>query len=550
MTWTCDHGTAPGDATVADLTRQIEELRRRNEALAAARDAAERLAASRARWLAHVSHELRTPMNGILGMTRLALDSELSAEQREHLELVKRSADSLLTLINDTLDHSKITSGKLRLEQITFQLRDALDVALKTMEISATGAGLGWRVEERGDLPARVRGDPGRLRQVIFNLVGNAIKFTHEGEVALVLTGQAASPDLARVRFEVADTGVGIPADRLATIFEPFEQAESSTARHFGGTGLGLTIARQLVHLMGGELAVESTEGEGTVFRFTLEFPVSAELERGAAPLPVTLADVRVLVVSDNPVNRNTLLEVLDAEQLAGLVVESPEEALAYLAKAADAGRSFDVLMLDLQRAGLPVAETLLCHPAATGSKALFVTPSGQRGDAARCRELGIGAYLTGQVTGDDLAAAIRALLEGTSDLVTRHWLREHRSRLRILLADDSSTNRLIATRMLERQGHEVTAVSDGAQAIAALAEQTFDAVLLDVEMPEMDGLEAAAAIRGAENGGRRLPIVALTGHVGDEDLARVKEAGMDGLVPKPFRPEELAEGLRQAIAG
>ncbi len=547
MTVTRDQpGAPPVDDPAAGTERELAVLRRRVAELEAERDEALGLAASRARWLAHVSHELRTPMNGILGMTRLALDTELSEEQRQHLDLVRRSADSLLTLINDTLDHAKITSGRLALEHIPFNLRDALDIALKTMAITAAERGLELKVEELGDLPARVAGDPGRLRQVIFNLVGNAIKFTETGSVTVRLHATATDEGRATVRFDVADTGIGIAPERLATIFEPFEQAEASTSRRFGGTGLGLTISRQLVELMGGELAVDSAEGQGTTFWFTLELPVVSEPAR--PELAVHLADLRVLMISDNPVNRNTLLEVLEAEHLAAMVVEEPTEALAYLTKAAEAGRSFDVILFDLQRAGLRVAEMLLRHPAAVASRALFLTPSGQRGDAARCRALGIAAYLTGLMTSEDLTAALRAVLEGSADLVTRHWLREHRRSLRILLADDSSTNRLIATRMLERQGHEVVAVQDGRAAVEAFRDGgRFDAVLMDLEMPEMDGLAAARHIREAEDG-HRTPMLALTGHVSEADGERVRAAGMDGLIPKPFQPDEVAAALRGVV--
>ncbi len=531
----------------ASLAREVDELRRRLAAATTERDAALQLAEARARWLAHVSHELRTPMNGILGMTRLALDSDLSHEQREHLDLVRRSADSLLTLINDTLDHAKISSGKLQLETIPFNLRDALQLALKTMEVGAADKGLALEFVADPAIPQRVVGDPGRLRQVVWNLVGNAIKFTDDGHVRVELRATPAPAGRSGVAFAVADTGIGIPADRLASIFEPFQQAEASTTRRFGGTGLGLTICRQLVELMGGELAVASEVGSGTTFSFDLEFGEAADPLAAGTAGHVDLADLRVLVVSDNPVNRDTLLEVLDGEALAGLVVDNAPEAATYLAKAAEAGRQFDVLIFDLQNHGLSVAAELLRRPAAVVAKALFITPSGQRGDAARCRNLGIGAYLTGVVTPEVLAAALRAVLDGADGLVTRHWLRERRRALRILLADDSATNRMLATRLLERRGHRVTAVADGAEAVAAFEGGDFDAVLLDVEMPVLDGVAAATRIRSLENGGKRTPVLALTGHVAPEDEERFKAAGMDGLVPKPFQPDDLFAALQRA---
>ncbi len=526
---------------------EVDVLRARLAEVAAQRDAALRLAESRARWLAHVSHELRTPMNGILGMTRLALDTDLSREQREHLDVVRRSADSLLTLINDTLDHARISGGGLRLERIAFNLPDALNLALKTLEVTATDKGVQLVLDVPADVPARVMGDPARLRQVVWNLVGNAIKFTERGSVTLRLSRAA---DDVRVTFAVVDTGIGIAPERLRSIFEPYQQADESTSRRYGGTGLGLTISRQIVELMGGNLEVASEVGRGTTFSFALRLEVAEDPLGFGGSDGVDLADLRVLVVSDNPVNRNTLLEVLDAEHLAGMVVEDPTEAAEYLRKAAAAGRQFEVLVFDLQADGLPIAADLLRRPASVASKALFITPSGQRGDAARCRELGIDAYLTGVVTPDDLAAALRAILDGADDLVTRHWLRERRRSLRVLLADDSATNRLLATKLMERRGHRVVAVEHGGEAVAAFAAGTYDVVLLDVEMPEMDGPTAAAEIRRLENGGRRTPVLALTGHISQADKERYIAAGMDDLIPKPFQPDELVAALRRATGG
>ncbi len=528
----------------ASLEREVAELRRQLAAASAEKEAALRLAESRAEWLAHVSHELRTPMNGILGMTRLALDTELSHEQREHLDLVSRSADSLLTLINDILDHGKISSGRLQLESIPFNLRDAIELAHKTLEVTASAKGLDLQLVADPSLADRVLGDPGRLRQVVWNLVGNAIKFTDVGSIEVRLDAMPGHP--ARVRFAVRDTGIGIAADRLVSIFEPYEQAATSTARQFGGTGLGLTICRQLVELMGGELEVASEPGVGTTFSFTVEFGVAAT-GHGPAAAPVALADLRVLVVSDNPVNRQTLLDVLHGEALAGMVVDDAAEAAAYLTKAAEAGRHFDVVIFDLQRNGFEVAADLLRRPAAVAGRAVFMTPSGQRGDAARCRELGVDAYLTGPISADDLAAALRAILDGAGVLVTRHWLREQRRSLRILLADDSPTNRMLATKLLERRGHRVTAVADGEEAVAAFQVGDFDAVLLDVEMPKLDGPGAARLLRALEPAGRRVPVLALTGHISPQDRQRFLAAGMDDLVPKPFQPDDLFAALRRA---
>ncbi len=532
-----EHERIEDSALPAEIQAELAELRRRADELETERDAALSLADTRTRWLAHVSHELRIPMNGILGMTQLALDTDLSPEQREHLDLVRRSADSLMTLINDTLDHAKLSAGKLTLEQIPFNLRDAIELATKAMALTAGDKGIALVLDIDPELPLRMVGDPGRLRQVIFNLVGNAIKFTAEGGVTVRIEQVARSDDQIAVAFTVGDTGIGIAEDRLAGIFEPFEQASSATARVFGGTGLGLAISTQLVESMGGKLHVTSEVGVGTEFFFTIALD-EGRMAAGGSGSGYALSDLRALVISDNPVNRTTLVEMLDSERMAGVVVETVAEARTYMRKATGAGRGFDLLILDLERRGLEVAAAL--QDDAVDATTLYLTPSGQRGDAARCRELGIDAYLTGVLEAEDIANAVRAARDGTSDLVTRHWLREQRRPLSILLADGNTANRLIAVRLLERLGQQVTAVADGQQAVDEYLAGNYDAVILDLDMPVKDGLTAAREIRVVGDGGVAVPIVALTGHASAQDRARLLAAGMDEIAVKPFQVDEV----------
>ncbi len=541
-------GAAPPGADATRLEEELAAARAEIDRLRREKQTAEQLADSRSRWLAHVSHELRTPMNGIIGMTDMTLESELTAQQREQLALVRRSADSLLTLVNDILDHTKISSKKLEIEAISFNLRDAVTDVMATLSAAHRGhGGVSLETVISPDAPSRLIGDPGRLRQVIVNLVGNAVKFTKEGSVSLEVTRMGSDGDEVVMRFAVRDTGIGIAADKIQSIFEPYQQATTATTREFGGTGLGLAICRQLVELMGGRIEVDSQVGVGTVFSFTAAMRL-APTDDGPSPDSVDLAGIRVLVLSDSHVNDHALVRVLEDERLGALVVENIDEALTYIGKARQAGRPIDLLVLDLQAAGLEIAAALL-ERGIGDTRVLLVTPAGQRGDAARCRLLGIAAYLTGSLSADELAEALRAVAAGTPDLVTRHWLREQRRPLRVLLADDSSTNRLLTSRILERHGHSVRCVNDGAAAVAAHAEAEFDVVLLDVEMPVMDGPSAAQEMRRAIGERAAVPIVALTGHVAAEDRERFLAAGIDEVLPKPVQADALVS-LLQEVAG
>ena len=518
-------------------------------------------AANRAKseFLANMSHEIRTPMNGIIGMTELALEAEPTAEQREYLEIVKASADALLTVLNDILDFSKIEAGKLDLEPIPFALRDCLGHTLKTLALRAHQKGLELTYHVPPEVPDALIGDPGRLRQILVNLVGNAIKFTEQGEVVVDVAAESQTEDGVSLHVGVTDTGVGIPPDKQRLIFEPFTQADGSITRQYGGTGLGLAISSQLVRLMEGQLWVESEMGHGSTFHFTARFGV----DRGASAesMPMAALEVQalpVLVVDDNATNRRILAEMLTHWQMQPTAVASGAAALASMQQARAAGTPFPLVLLDAHMPeldGFALAAQIKQDAALAEATIIMLTSGGQRGDAARCRELGIAAYLTKPITQSELWEALITALgkpvwqARRSPVVTRHTLREARPRLRILLAEDNPVNQKLAVRILEKDGHTVVVVGDGQAALTALAQQAFDLVLMDVQMPVLDGLDATAAIRkGEQTSGGHLPIVAMTARAMKGDQERCLAAGMDGYVAKPIKRDDLDTVLMQVL--